>query len=134
MILLFIIKVAWSVTRTTSFSGTADPVQFPVVLVNEGNAWQTTSHTVIIPRQGYYFLHIGGGINTNRDMRLNIFVNNVRTITTDRDSVSSNGIDMTSRGGILHLNTGTELRIMCTLTGGAYSDQMKQTIFIGFLL
>ena len=134
MIIVFNMKVAWSVTRTTSFTGSVTPVQFPVVLVNEGNAWQTTSHTVIIPIQGYYFLHIGGGIHTGSNMRLNIFVNGVRTITTNRSSASSNGIDMTSRGGILHLNTGTELRIACTLAGGAYSDQMKQTIFIGFLL
>ena len=68
-------KVAWSVTRTTSFTGVVDPVQFPVVLVNEGNAWQTTSHTVIIPRQGYYFLHLGVGINTGQYMTLFIVVN-----------------------------------------------------------
>ena len=87
--------------RTTSYVGPVDPVQFPVVLVNEGNAWQTTSNNVIIPRQGYYFLHIGGGINTNREMQMNIFVNNVRSITTNRWIRASNDIDMSSRGGIL---------------------------------
>ena len=128
-------KVAWSVTCTTSFSGTVDPVQFPVVLVNEGNAWQATSHTVIIPRQGFYFLHIGGGINSNRDLILYIVVNGVaHVIGVSRDIPSSNGIDMTSSGGILHLNTGDVLKIRSVRTGGAYSDQMKQTVFIGFLL
>ena len=121
--------------RTTSFTGQTDPVRFPVVLVNEGNAWQTTSHRAIVPRRGYYFLHIGGGIHTYRAMRLNIFVNNVRIMSTGRSSATlNNGIDMTSRGGVLHLNAGSELKITCTYSTGAYSDQMMQTIFIGLLL
>ena len=128
-------KVAWSVTRTTSFTGRVDPVQFPVVLVNEGSAWQTTSHTVIIPIQGYYFLHIGGGINSNRDLILYIVVNGgAHVIGVSREVTSSNGIDMTSSGGILHLNTDDVLKVASVRTGGAYSDQMKQTVFIGFLL
>ena len=126
-------QVAWSVVRTTSFTGAVNPVQFPVVLVNEGNAWQTTSHRVIIPRQGYYFLHIGAGININSVMRLAIFANNSWTLATNRFVSSSNGIDMTSRGGILHLNQGTVLHISA-YSAGAYSDQMKQIIFIGLLL
>ena len=121
--------------RTSSFDGMVDPVQFPVVLVNEGNAWQTTSHTVRIPIQGYYFLHIGGGIHTGNAMRLNIFVNNVRIMSTGRYVAASNDIDMTSRGGVLLLNAGSELKITSTFAdGGAYSDQMMQTVFIGFLL
>ena len=129
----FHFQVAWSVVRTTRFTGAGRPVQFPVVLVNEGNAWQTTSHTVIIPRQGYYFLHIGGGIDVNSSMGLGIEINNVRIMSTNRQNSSSNGIDMTSRGGILHLNQGIVLRIG-GFYDGAYSDQMKQTIFIGLLL
>ena len=128
-------KVAWSVTRTTSFTGVVDPVQFPVVLVNEGNAWQTTSHTVIIPRQGYYFLHLGVGINTGQYMTLFIVVNGgAHVIGSSSETTSSNGIDMTSSGGILYLNTDDVLKIRSVRDGGAYSDQMKQTVFIGFLL
>ena len=120
--------------RTSSFTGLLDPVQFPVVLVNEGNAWQTTSHRAIVPRQGYYFLHIGGGIFAGYNMRLNIFVNNVRIMSTGRAGAASNGIDMTSRGGVLLLNAGSDVKITCTYSAGAYSDQMMQTIFIGLLL
>ena len=34
-------------------------MEYPVILVNEGNVWQSLSNRAVIPRQGYYQLSHG---------------------------------------------------------------------------
>ena len=123
-------QVAWSVARTSSHS--EGYVQYPVVLVNEGGAWNVSSHKAVIPRGGYYFIHVGGGVHSGRQARLDLVVNKKDTLTAGRYSDNHNGTDTISRSGILKLSVGDELTVYTWYT--LYSDNQMQTIFIGFLL
>ena len=124
------IQVAWSVARTSSQS--YGDVQYPVVLVNEGGAWKPSSHKAVIPRDGYYFIHVGGGIPSGKQPRLYLRVNNKWTLAAVHYSDNHNGTDTMSRSGILKLSVGDELKVY--LHNYLYSDNQMQTIFIGFLL
>ena len=124
-------QVAWSVARTSS-SQLQGYVQYPVVLVNEGGAWNVSSHKAVIPRDGYYFIHVGGSVHSGKQAILDLLVNNKRILTAGHYSSNHNGTDTMSRSGILKLSAGNELTVyMRTFLN---SDNQMQTIFVGFLL
>ena len=123
------LKVVWSVARISSQSN--EYVRFPVVLVNEGAAWNLSSNKAVIPRDGYYFINVGSGVHSYRITYLNVMVNNKMALSAAHESVL-NGIETMSRSGILKLLEGDELRVY--VSGYSYSDKQMQTIFIGFLL
>ena len=123
-------QVAWSVARTSSQSW--GDVQYPVVLVNEGGAWNVSSHRAVITRDGYYFIHVGGGVHSGRRAYLYLRVNNKYTLTAGHYSDNHNGTDTMSRSGILKLSVGDELKVY--VGDPLYSDNQMQTIFIGLLL
>ena len=91
-----------------------------------------SSHKAVIPRDGYYFIHVGGGVPSGKMTFLNLRVNNVRQLTTADGSDNHNGTDTMARSGILRLSTGDQLTVYTH--GPSYSDKQMQTIFIGFLL
>ena len=129
-------QVTWSVARTSSFQSPPGThyahVQYPVVLVNEGGAWNPSSHKAVILRDGYYFIHVGGGVPSGKQTRLYLRVNNKYTLTAGHYSSNHNGTDTMSRSGILKLSVGDELKV--NVYKYLYSDNQMQTIFIGFLL
>ena len=127
-----IIQVAWSVARTTSSSTSMNPVTFDRVLVNLGNAWNPSTNTVTIPRTGYYFLHVGGGVHSGVSIYIYLLVNNSQQFRMRYSSTNHNGVDTMNKSGILHLSSGDQVKI--TSSTGFYSDGGLQTIFIGFLL
>ena len=133
VILSCILQVAWSVARTTSSSSRMDPVTYNRVLVNLGNAWNPSTNTVTIPRTGYYFLHLGGGVRPGLSIYIYPYVNNSMQFSLMHWSSNQNGVDTMSRSGILHLSSGNQVKISCG-SNGFYSDGGLQTIFIGFLL
>ena len=127
--------MAWSVARTSSFQSPLNSyvhLQYPEVLLNEGGAWKPSSHKAVIPRDGYYFIHVGGGVPSGNETYLNFRVNNVRQFTAAHGSDNHNGTDTMARSGILRLSTGNQLTV--DTNGPSYSDKQMQTIFIGFLL
>ena len=128
-----IIQMAWSVARTTSSTTGMNPVTYNRVLVNLGNAWNPSTNTVTIPRNGYYFLHIGGGVRPSLATYIYLYVNNSIQFNLRHFSYNHNGVDTMSRSGILHLSSGDQVKISCG-SNGFYSDGGLQTIFIGFLL
>ena len=128
-------QVAWSVARTTSFYspvGSNIQLQYTLILVDEGGVWNPSSHKAVIPRGGFYFIHVGGGVHSGAHTYLNFKVNNRRQFTTTHSSTNHNGTDTIARSGILPLSTGDQLTVKTN--GPCYSDNMMQTIFIGFLL
>ena len=124
--------MAWSVARTTSSSSRMDPVPYDRVLVNLGNAWNPSTNIVTVPRTGYYFLHMGGGVHTGTRSYINLYVNNSKQFSLKHHSTNHNGVDTRSRSGILRLFSGAQVKITCDY--GFYSDGALQTVFVGFLL
>ena len=134
-IFLRVKQVAWSVARTTSSSTRMDPVTFDRVLVNLGNAWNPSTNTVTIPRTGYYFLHIGGGVRPRTANYIYLLVNSSTQFMVMRGFSlnNQNGVDTMSRSGILQLSSGDQVKVTC-YSSGFYSDTGLQAIFLGFLL
>ena len=91
-----------------------------------------SSHKAVIPTDGYYFIHVGGGVNSGRWAVLYLRVNNRNTLRAVHYSTNHNGTDTMSRSGILKLSVGDELKVY--VGDPLYSDNQMQTIFIGFLL
>ena len=125
--------MVWSVARSTSFTGSFNPLQFTIVLVNEGGAWQTSTHRATITRAGFYFFHLGGGLPAGVDSWLHVLVNNITVLMLGNTTKNSNGVDTAGRCGILHLSAGAVVHSSAT-GNGFFSDNQMQTIFIGFLL
>ena len=119
--------------RSTSITGPANPVQYTIVLVNEGGAWQTSSHRAVITRAGFYFIHVGAGLPAGINSWLSVQVNNVTVMLTGNTTKNSNGIDTAGRCGIVHLTRGVTVHVLGE-GDGFYSDNQMQTILIGFLL
>ena len=119
--------------RSTSIQGPVDPVQYTIVLLNEGGAWQTSSHRADITRAGFYFLHVGGGLPAGMNSWLRVRANNVTVMMTGNETKNSNGVDTAGRCGIVHLSSGDVVHVSGD-GNGFYSDNQMQTIFIGFLL
>ena len=126
-------QVAWSVAHNTSSTLRMNPVRYNRVLVNLGNAWNPSTNTVTIPRTGYYFLHIGAGVRRGVALSISLYVNNSEQFRMRYSRNYRNGVDTTSRSGILHLSSVDQVKIVCD-NSGFYSDRGLQTIFIGFLL
>ena len=130
---MLFLQIAWSVARNTPFTGAPDPVVYPLVLVNAGNVWDPATNRVNIRQTGFYFIHLGGGIRAGTNIGLRLYVGNTMRLALREYNTNRNGVDTTSRSGVLHLTSGSVVRVN-SLNTGAHSDAGLQTIFIGFLL
>ena len=132
MVPWFAFQISWCVARTTSLTSGSDPAPFPRVLVNQGYVWVATTHQVIVPRTGYYYLHISQGVAQGQIKVHTVIKGLSASIALYRQRASQNGIDTLSRSAILHIKSGTVLNI--NIIHGCYSDSLMQTSFSGFLL
>ena len=113
--------------------GDSDPLDYPTILVNEGNLWQAPARSVAMGTGGYYFIHISAGVLPHT--RLYLYLRGPQGLFRflDRDVEHDAMMDMFGRSVIMHFPAGgttyVELRV-----GGVYSDSMMQTSFTGFLL
>ena len=128
----FALQISWCVARTTSLSSSSNPVPFPKVLVNQGSAWNASTHQVSAPRTGYYYLHISQGVTQDQSMVYMRILGLPALMSLFREPTSNNGIDTLSRSAILHIRSGTVITIR--INNGCYSDSLMQTSFSGFLL
>ena len=127
----FLLQISWCVARTTSLNSSSYPAPFPMVLVNQGSAWNPSTNQVTIPRSGYYYLHISQGVIQRQSVFM-WFQGLSYGIGIYRSSGYQNGVDTLSRSAILDLRSGTKIRIW--IENGCYSDSLMQTSFSGFLL
>lgn len=67
-------KVAWSLHKTNSWDGSAAlfPVDYEEVLVNEGGAYNTLNNVVTIPVSGFYYIHLGVGVESAVQANVNV--------------------------------------------------------------
>ena len=112
--------------------GDSDPLDYPTVLVNEGNLWQASTRSVAIGTGGYYLIHISAGLIPHTRLYLYLWGSRGFFRFLDRD-VEHDDMDMFGRSIIMYFPAGgttyVELRV-----GGVYSDSLMQTSFSGFLL
>ena len=130
MVCLF--QVAWSVARTSSFEDDMNPVVYPEVLVNEGNPWDPSSNSVTSPFSGYYYIYIGGAVHPFSPMYTRLWLNGIQQLGLTHEGPHQNGVETLGRSAILYMSEGDVLTV--TNTHGSYSDEGRQTMFIGFLI
>ena len=129
MNLFRLLQVAWSVARITDQDDPVNPLSYPVVLVNEGDHWNQSTHTVTIPVSGYYFIHLSAGVLPSDDLTLDLLDFNM----IHRDYRVHDGVDTIGRSVIRQYTAGTLVSVSL-VEGGVYSDDRMQTTFIGLLL
>lgn len=110
-----------------------DPVPYDTVLVNQGNGWNKSKFTFTAPFDGVYYIHVtsmmAGGATCQKDVLLNgVAVVNYMYMSTTHSSEDSR-----SRGFILRLKAGDELRVRLT-NGTYYIANNLLNHFAGFLL
>ena len=85
-----ILQVVWSVARTSNFVGPTQFVPFETVLVNVGNAWNSSANTVTIPHSGYYLIHFSTGLQPGHGTWYHLKSENPNNFIV-RDSTVHNG-------------------------------------------
>ena len=108
------------------------PIVFDKVLVNEGNAWNTSTNKVVIPQTGYYMVHFSAGIPARTRLWhwLDSSLNPLTLIF--RDSEEHDGIDTLGKTIFRNFKAGDSLWI--TNSYNTFSNAQMQTTFMGLLL
>ena len=130
-----ILQVAWPVARTSNFVGPTQLVPFETVLVNVGNAWNSSANTVIIPHSGYYLIHFSTGLQPGHGTWYHLDSENPNNFIV-RDSTVHNGIDTMAKSDIKFYRAGTVVYIANSKTAPSsiYSDARMQITFSGLLI
>lgn len=98
-------------------SGSYDPIPFSKVFANEGNCWDSSAkeYNIFIP--GIYFMYIGVGSVDNREVYVQIYVNQLVFATLER-SETSRKFDIVSRTLLVRLNMEDKIRFATRPTSG----------------
>lgn len=131
-----ITKVAWSLQLSAINLRKKDPLNFDVVLVNEGNGWNTVTHTYEVPDRGHYFIRFCAEANYSETLDVQFLVNgNVIANIKQEAETDNKGVTNISRDVIVHLQESDILRLRligdCCMLNGA---SRKPFSFIGFKL
>ena len=108
------------------------PVVYNRILVNEGNAWNPDTNTVVIPYTGYYLINYGGGVPAGTRVRLQLYSDTTRVTLLYRGSTVHNGVDTVSKSIVRRFTAGNKLKIRTDYN--TFSNINMQTTFMGLLL
>ena len=109
-----------------------DPLVYNRILVNEGNAWNPDTNTVVIPYTGYYLVHYGGGVGAGTQLWLQLYSDTTKVTLLYRESTVHNGVDTMSKSIVRRFTAGNKLKIKTR--SNTFSDSNMQTTFMGLLL
>ena len=102
------------------------------VLVNVGDAWQTSTNNAVIPQTGYYLIHFGGGAPAYTRLQHNFYSSGNTVSVLYRYSTIHNGVDTLGKTLIRRFEAGNVLRISTSYS--TFSTSQIQTTFMGLLL
>jgi hypothetical protein len=118
-----------------------DPIPFDIIGVNQGNAFDADSNSVVIPVQGYYYIELAVGVLPARGCDVKMLLNgepggeqgdlvsHILVASGTHSHVTSAG-----RSFVAHFNQNDTLRLRLAPNTGVHSDLDKQTNWMGFLL
>ena len=125
--------VAFSVSRDSGITGHADPLPLPVILFNEGAAYDVSGHRFIAPSTGIYFFSVSVGTRDQQPTNIIIFKNHQPFVNLRRDSTVHNGNEVIARSVMMALNRGETVHLSNAANSIAWSSNLKETSFNGFL-
>ena len=124
------IQVVWSVHTTNVKLDSSDPVVFPIIETNQGNAWVSSSNRVVIKVAGTYYVNIVGTQQPWKGISLLVRLNgNIAAIILFKSGQAYNGSVTREVADIFQLKVNDELHVQAT--AGEYQGF---TSFCGFLL
>ena len=115
-------------------TGPKDPLQFNVVLVNQGYGWNNQSNKFITPVPGVYYIQLTAGICRGRPTKMELLINGLPIVNVYRQLTSHNGWDIRSRAVIWRLQQGDELRVRLPADYHICYNWNRYTAFGGFRL
>ena len=135
------LRVAWFSYRTEPWQashGTSfNPITFDSVSINEGDAYNTSSHTVVLPYSGVYFVHVSVGVVTERKMWIQIRHNGVNIGSVARLDDQQPWEDVVSRGVMFEGEEGDTVHLWadaCPTCALFSTPTGKETTFMGMLI
>ena len=124
--------VAFSVARHDTLSGSANPVSFSEVLVNEGLSYDPFTHTLIAYTAGIYYFSFSVGVNPSAHVDFALYKNDELFCNIIRTSNRHNGGDTIGRAIMMELDVGNTVHIVNAAGRVARSSVLKETSFSGF--
>ena len=135
------LRVAWFSYRTepwqASHGPSFNPITFDSVSINEGDAYNTSSHTVVLPYSGVYFVHVSVGVVTERKMWIQIRHNGVNIGSVARLDDQQPWEDVVSRGVMFEGEEGDTVHLWadaCPTCALFSTPTGKETTFMGMLV
>ena len=123
-------QVVWSVHTTNAHLQGSNPVVFPIIESNQGNAWVSSSNKVVIKVAGTYYVNIVGTQQPMAGISLHVLLNgNLEAIILFKSWQAYNGFVTREMADILQLKVNDELHV--NANGGEYQGYIS---FCGFLL
>ena len=124
-------KIAFCVSATLPTQ--SSKIDFDVINVNAGNAWNTATDLFTAPRTGVYVFSLNCGAGNGQFNQVSVYINNVQRNGLYLGSTTHNGYDMISRMVVVSLTAGDTVFAGLDL-GNLWNDgNVHSTSFAGFL-
>lgn len=116
-----------------SMNPPVDPVPYDRVLVALGNGWNPATYRFTAPVGGVYYTHIAIMTAAILKCQMDLLKNGDAVMNNAYMSTQQSNTDSRSRGFMLRLQTGDELRVRLT-AGQYYGNGILNIHFAGFLI
>ncbi len=137
--------VAWSAHRSYSWltnteNQALDPIDFDVLLVDDGANFNNATGTFTCQIPGIYYIHVNLAAFPGRKLYASLVLNNrqetkvMSSIPLLRYSIKENGIDTISSSSMVALKEGDTIYLKTSGGDAFYSDSHLQTSFTGILI
>ena len=124
--------VAFSVARSDSSSGLANPVQFFESLYNVGDHYNDYIHAFIAPSSGVYYFSYSLGLIAGGKANFTLYKDGEPYVNIIRESTSHTGTDTIGRSVMMELEEFETVHIGNPARYMARSSSLKETSFCGF--
>ena len=124
--------VVFSVARNSMLGGTANPVIFNQILVNDYSHYDVSTNKFTAPSSGIYFFSLSVGVAHQIQVELMLYVNDVPFTSIIRESTARTGTDVIGRSIMMYLNKSNTVHVVNKENKVAWSSQLLETSFAGF--
>ena len=124
--------VAFSVARSDSSSGLANPVQFFESVYNVGDHYNDYIHAFIAPSSGVYYFSYSVGLIAGGKANFTLYKDGEPYVNILRESTNHTGTDSIGRSVMMELEEFQTVHIGNPAGYTARSSSLKETSFCGF--
>ena len=137
MFVVIMLQIAWAVSMSYDYAiGPLNPIEFNVVEINFGNAWQSFKNVVVIPPMGdgIYYVHLLIAACHDKGTSVTLKLNGHALFGISHKIVSDWQASVREQAIIVKLNAGNNLYATMPESYCIYGSTGKQSAFNGFRL